>query len=77
MDAHEVSRIGLVPVAPPTSQIVAARTDDAPDLVSALRGQRIVAASNADRLRVGFHAFNTADDVRAIVQALQGLASAT
>jgi selenocysteine lyase/cysteine desulfurase len=67
----QVARLGLEPVAPVTSQIVVARSDRAHRLVATLRERGIVAAALQNRLRVGFHAFNTSDDLDAILRTLR------
>lgn len=68
--AAELPRLGLRPVASRLSQIVVAQTAKAAEYVARL-SRRGVAAANADRLRVGFHAFNTEQDVAAALAALR------
>jgi selenocysteine lyase/cysteine desulfurase len=69
--AAELPRLGLRAVASRPSQIVVTRTARATEYVALLRRRRIVAAANGDRLRVGFHAFNTEEDVVAFLTALR------
>jgi selenocysteine lyase/cysteine desulfurase len=64
-------RLGLRPVASRLSQIVVAQTAKAAEHVAPLGRRGIVAAANGDRLRVGFHAFNTEQDVAAALAALR------
>jgi selenocysteine lyase/cysteine desulfurase len=49
------------------------RTAKAAEYVAWLRRRGIVAAANGDRVRVGFHAFNTDDDLAAVLAALHSL----
>jgi selenocysteine lyase/cysteine desulfurase len=69
--AAELPRLGLRPVASSLSQIVVAQTAKAAEYVAQLGRRGIVAAANGDRLRVGFHAFNTEADVAAALAALR------
>jgi selenocysteine lyase/cysteine desulfurase len=69
--AAELPRLGLRPVANRLSQIVVVRTPKAAEYVARLRRRRILAAANGDRLRVGFHAFNTEEDVVAFLAAVR------
>jgi selenocysteine lyase/cysteine desulfurase len=69
--AAELPRLGLRPVASRLSQIIVTRTPRAAEYIAGLRRRRIVAAANGDRLRVGFHAFNTEQDVVALLAALR------
>ena len=69
--AAELPRLGLRPVASRLSQIVVAQTAKAAEYVAPLGRRGIVAAANGDRLRVGFHAFNTEQDVAAALAALR------
>jgi selenocysteine lyase/cysteine desulfurase len=68
--AAELPRLGLRPVASSLSQIVVAQTAKAAEYVTQLGRRGIVAAANGDRLRVGFHAFNTDQDVAAALATL-------
>jgi hypothetical protein len=54
------------------SQIVVVRTGSAPEWVASLAHRGIVTAANSERLRVGSHAFNTEEDVEAVLAALRG-----
>jgi selenocysteine lyase/cysteine desulfurase len=69
--AAELPRLGLRPIASRPSQIVVARTARAAELVVQLGRRGIVAGANGDRLRVGLHAFNTEEDVGAVLAALR------
>lgn len=69
--AAELPRLGLRPVASSLSQIVVAQTAKAAEYVAQLGRRGIVAAANGDRLRVGFHAFNTEQDVAITLAALR------
>jgi hypothetical protein len=69
--AAELPSLGLRPIASRPSQIVVARTAKAAELVVQLGRRGIVAGANGDRLRVGFHAFNTEEDVAAVLAALR------
>jgi selenocysteine lyase/cysteine desulfurase len=68
--AAELPRLGPRPVASSLSQIVVAQTAKAAEYVTQLGRRGIVAAANGDRLRVGFHAFNTDQDVAAALATL-------
>jgi selenocysteine lyase/cysteine desulfurase len=70
--AAELPGLGVRPLATRLSQIVVAQTASAAECVARLAQRDIVAAANADRLRVGFHAFNTEEDVVAVLAALRG-----
>ena len=51
--------------------LVCIRSTDAPGLVRALAGDGIVVSDRADNLRVSLHAYNTADDVDAVLAGLR------
>jgi selenocysteine lyase/cysteine desulfurase len=69
--ADELPRVGLRPIASRQSQIVVARAPRAAEQVAQLRRRGVIAATNGDRLRVGFHAFNTEADLAAVLAALR------
>jgi selenocysteine lyase/cysteine desulfurase len=69
--ADELPRVGLRPIASRQSQIVVARAPRAAEQVAQLRRRGVIAAANGDRLRVGFHAFNTEADLAAVLAALR------
>lgn len=75
--AAELAGLGLRPLATRLSHIVVAQTASAAECVTRLAQRGIVAAANDDRLRVGFHAFNTEEDVAAVLAALRGRESIT
>ena len=59
----------VTPVELPT-QIVGVKVPDAHALRERLKEQRVVAAERGGFLRIGFHGFNTQDDLRAGLEAL-------
>lgn len=69
--AAELPLLGLRRSRVALSQIVVVRTPTAADYVTRLRRRRTVAAAIGNRLRVGFHAFNTKEDVLAFLTALR------
>ena len=60
-----------MPVGDGPSHIAAIRVADSRALLARLRSSRIRAAALGDRLRVGFHYFNSDSDVEAILRVLR------
>ncbi|WP_409464341.1 aminotransferase class V-fold PLP-dependent enzyme [Amycolatopsis sp. GA6-003] len=56
----------------PLSQIAVVATDRAPELAAELTKARVRATALGDRVRFGFHYFNTEEDVAAAVRVLAG-----
>ncbi|MFL6029054.1 MAG: hypothetical protein ACJ74D_03365, partial [Gaiellaceae bacterium] len=51
--------------------LVCIHSTDAPALVRALADDGVVVSDRADNLRVSLHAYNTADDVEAVLAAVR------
>lgn len=68
--------LGFEPMASTISHIVSARTEDAAAYAAALVRDGVMVAANHDRFRVGFHAFNTHDDLARLVAALERVVGA-
>ena len=66
-----VEELGATVAAPPGGPLVCIRSTDAPALVDTLAAENIVASERDSSLRVSLHLYNTADDVDAVLGALE------
>ncbi len=66
-----VDELGATVAAPPGGPLVCIRSTDAPALVDTLAAENIVASERDSSLRVSLHLYNTADDVDAVLGALE------
>ena len=66
-----LDELGATVAAPPHGPLVCVRSTDAPALVDTLAAESIVASERDSSLRVSLHLYNTADDIDAVLAALQ------
>ena len=66
-----LDELGASLAAPPGGPLVCVRSTDAPGLVRVLAADEIVASERDSSLRISLHLYNTADDVDAVLVALE------